>query len=1217
MKNIKSWKSLFVAIAALLISQGAMALSSSITNNSSYTINYSYYTYANATCQQAGTCRQLTNSGTVAPGATRPMTTNSAYAGDYDITSPSIVEILRNGDPGDSQGAGTSFGQIWIGGGANLQIINYTPPTCGATTLRWGPSNFCAANVATTAAGASVGMTNTTAGATGGATATCSSGTWSVSGATCAASLAVPPTLNATDGSVAGASTVTWSTVTNASGYDLQYRVQGSGSWTLVTGATSGWQLTTADQSTYEFQVRGKNAAGNGPWSTTETGYIARSCTTQTVTWGASNQCQASATAGAAGTARALNNTVVGFQGTATATCSGTSATWNMSGASCSAFSAPSSIAATDGTVAGKVTVTWGAVAGATGYNLQYRLQGSGTWTAANGVSSGWQLTSANESTYEFQLQATSASGNSPWSVTETGYIARSCTTQTLTWGASNQCQASATAGPAGTARGLNNTVVGFQGTATGTCNGSSAAWDLSGATCANFPAPSTIAATDGAVINAVTVTWTAVPGATGYNLQYRQQGTGTWTAANGVSSGWQLSTTNEAVFEFQLQSTSASGTSVWSATETGFIRPSINPQFVSQSVPANVKVGQSFAVSQSWLNNGSMTWTNALDLGIQSANASFTGVLAKGAASTATGADGIFNATLTAPATPGSYSLQMNWRYNSTTYATSPAATVRVWGDPACSSITASKSLTYTTNDRIQITANVTETTAAPAARAWSVVGGQDDVRTYAVTGAGPYQFEVDLAQHTGFGMVRAQIDLSNPVATFTCSVEFELRQVQPIAVTLSQIYGGDSAARFVIPPGGGQLLSANGARTDSLPMTLTFKDEQGAVLASTPVTTTAATFSANPWLGAAWDSRAYSVEARYNDAGAHAQVGAAVVPATVLIPPTGMQLGAASSSRLPLTVAANVQGAGGSAWTSDLGDWRARLDQTSPEMELVTWGAMASGAMAFEGLNYQALFDKSLRVTAEATPPAGVSLSTPIQITTLLQPQTMPVRYVSATDGTLEEQVRITWEPPFDGMPNVVYDVLRDGQTLQANLGVLTLDDIPAVRGQVYSYTVVARHAGSNSANATDPGNLPACIAPRVESAQVVGQAQEGLGLLAKWLPCVPVNALTTYGFNEAPTKPLSWPSTNGNYRAAVLDITALPNGAHTLNLRSEADGLLGAPREQSFSFEINRAGLLPTEITILHNGQPAQDGVTTNSVGRFGLRMQGGAAQFIVFE
>jgi len=134
---------------------------------------------------------------------------------------------------------------------------------CPSTYLNWGSSNFCSGYASSTSSGNGLSLTNSTAGAAGSAYASCYNGTWSISSTSCSVSLSAPASVSATDGTVAGKVTVTWGAVSGASGYDVQYRVQGSGSWTLASGVTSGWQLPTADQSTYEFQVRAKIHLGS------------------------------------------------------------------------------------------------------------------------------------------------------------------------------------------------------------------------------------------------------------------------------------------------------------------------------------------------------------------------------------------------------------------------------------------------------------------------------------------------------------------------------------------------------------------------------------------------------------------------------------------------------------------------------------------------------------------------------------------------------------------------------------------------------------------------------------------------------------------------------------------------------------------------------------------------------------------------------------------
>ena len=445
--------------------------------------------------------------------------------------------------------------------------------TCPASTLNWGSGNACSASVASSDGGTSTSITSSVPGTSGSAKAYCSGATWQVQNPVCSANLGTPTAVSATDGTVAGAVRVSWGAVANATGYDVQYRKQGTSTWTLVPNVNSGWQLTTSDESTFEFQVVGKNGAGQGTWSAVDTGYIARSCATTPLNWGASNYCAGTASAGPSGTTRSLVNATGGASGGATATCNGVTGQWSLSAVSCAAsLAAPASLAATDGTVAGAVTVSWGAVANATGYDVQYRKQGTSTWTLVPNVNSGWQLTTSDESTFEFQVVAKNVAGQGTWSAVDTGYVARSCATTTLNWGPSNYCAGSASAGPAGTVRTLVNATAGATGGATASCDSTSGKWNVSGATCsASLAEPSTLSATQGTIAEAVKVTWNPMAGASSYDLQYRKAGDTNWTSVTNVASGWQLPVADVNDYEFRLRALNVLGASAWSAAVQGW----------------------------------------------------------------------------------------------------------------------------------------------------------------------------------------------------------------------------------------------------------------------------------------------------------------------------------------------------------------------------------------------------------------------------------------------------------------------------------------------------------------------------------------------------------------------------------------------------------------------------------------------------------------------
>jgi hypothetical protein len=791
------------------------------------------------------------------------------------------------------------------------------------------------------------------------------------------------------------------------------------------------------------------------------------------------------------------------------------------------------------------------------------------------------------------------------------------CPTQTISWGPSNICTASVSGAAHGATPTVNTTSTGTSGSASLSCNNGT--WTITSQTCtANLSVPASLSATDGTLAGKISVTWGSVPGASGYDLQYRKQGTSTWTAVNNVSSGWELTTTDESTFEFQVRAKNAAGNGNWSASETGYIRKYIDPVFVSQTVPSDVKVGSTFPVSQVWRNDGATTWNTSDNLGIAPASGSFTGSLANVGATTLTGQNGSFNASVTAPATPGSYSLVMDWRYNGATYKSSPAANIRVWGTPACSGIQVSKTLTYNPADKITVTATLgSEASSVTGARAWSLVDGQDDLQTYPVSASGPYSFEIDLSKHTGYGTYRAELLVSNPVETGVCSVDFELRQVSPVSANLSPVFGGDGANTFVLPLSLGPAINVQAVRTDNLPLNLALKDSAGTTIHANTMSGASAALNAAAWdAEQAWETRAAAVEVRYADDGAHAQVGGVTIPVTLMTPPTRLSVAAVSSEQLPFTVAATIQQNGQTAPEANVGPWRIRLSDNQGDAEIRSWQDAVQSLVTFNDLDYPSLWNKTLRVTARAQQPSGITLAQPFELTTTVRPAVMPARDIQATDGTLEEVVRITWSAPFDGMPGVTYTLLRNGQAIAPSLSGTMYEDVPPVRGEVYQYSVIAKADGRQSQAVVDPGYLPACILPRVETVDVVGSAQDSLGAIVRWLSCLE-NGRLHYSFDNEPEKEAS--VTIGNEWAATeLPIGTLSNGEHTVVFRSFANNNgLNPPRTQTFTFTINRSGVEPGGVTLLYNGRPAANGQETDSIGRFGVKLEGRGAEWANFE
>jgi hypothetical protein len=182
--------------------------------------------------------------------------------------------------------------------------------------------------------------------------------------------------------------TVTWTapvvdgTQGAATGFNLQSSPSGAGTWTIVSGVTSPYDLSgLAAGAAIDVQLQSSNSSGTSAWSAT---------TTLTT---------AAATGPGAPNAPAIASVAPPPNGTAS-----------------------------------ELTVTWTAPAvdsthgAATGYNLRSSPTGAGTWTTVTGVTSPYTLTGlSGAAEIDIEIQATNAAASpSPWSPATTG----------TTWGA-------------------------------------------------------------------------------------------------------------------------------------------------------------------------------------------------------------------------------------------------------------------------------------------------------------------------------------------------------------------------------------------------------------------------------------------------------------------------------------------------------------------------------------------------------------------------------------------------------------------------------------------------------------------------------------------------------------------------------------------------------------------------------------------------------------
>ena len=260
---------------------------------------------------------------------------------------------------------------------------------------------------------------------------------------------ATKPTLTSPANSTTGSYTVSWTAVATATSYTLEEQV-GSGSWTAF-GANSGTSQAVSGRATgtYHYRVKGCNAAGCGPVSTTGTTVVLTAPTSApaltvpgtnttgsyTVSWTAvatatSYQIQESANGAAwaalytgSATSKAVSGKVSGSYRYRGRACNGTG---------CGAYSAIKTIVVTTAPVTPTITksiktqrtvngniriqcsVAWTPVAAATTYELQAyggNLQYSGPETEVTGAQ--------NSATYcapSHVVRACNSAGCSPWS---------------------------------------------------------------------------------------------------------------------------------------------------------------------------------------------------------------------------------------------------------------------------------------------------------------------------------------------------------------------------------------------------------------------------------------------------------------------------------------------------------------------------------------------------------------------------------------------------------------------------------------------------------------------------------------------------------------------------------------------------------------------------------------------------------------------------------
>jgi hypothetical protein len=279
---------------------------------------------------------------------------------------------------------------------------------------------------------------------------------------------------------------------------------------------------------------------------------------------------------------------------------------------------------------------------------------------------------------------------------------------------------------------------------------------------------------------------------------------------------------------------------------------------FVSQNVPASVTAGQSMAVSLTFSNSGTTTWSpGTYMLGSRGPDGNTTWGMSQVtlANSVSPGGSVTFNFNVTAPATAGSYNFQWGMKQGSTYFGTSsPATSVNVTsagggGGGTNNAMFISQSVPATLNAGQSSSATVTMrnngTTTwlagtyslqSQAGASWGitrvnvaspVAPGSDGVFTFTITApatAGTYNFQWRMAQDN----VGAFGDLSTNVAVVVSSGG----GVEPLVLTTTSLPYGKRGVPYsfqMVATGGRQPYTWS--YTGSLPTGVTLNSSTGVI--------------------------------------------------------------------------------------------------------------------------------------------------------------------------------------------------------------------------------------------------------------------------------------------------------------------------------------------------------------------------------------------------
>lgn len=838
------------------------------------------------------------------------------------------------------------------------------------------------------------------------------------------------------------------------------------------------------------------------------------------------------------------------------------------------------------------------------------------------GSSCSSQTRTCNSGSLSGSFSASSCSVQSP----------ANCSAQQVSWGTGGSCKATTSSTSHGGNASVTNTAAGAKGGAVAACyNGS---WTTTPGSCeASFQDPTGIQATDGTIAGKITVTWPVIAGATSYDIQYKLQSEAVWQAANTTAATWSITTSNEQVHEFQVRAKNAVGVSQWSAVETGFIRPLINPIFVSQAgIPERIGVGQKFTYTQVWNNQGAETWTGSA-YGTSPFNPSDSSVWGIGnttfPGTTITGASTTVSNIATAPSNPGLYTLQRIMQKNGVPKgAPSNPIEVTVVGQPTCSAIQPSITTIYNPEQVVSITLQSASFVESGSISVWGEIGGKDDLRSYPVNiSSGIVTASFPIASHMTPGETKINIE-ANVANPFFPAVNCSSTAVNFVQLPSPQVVLTPTAGSFTEPglqgfvakrqSGDYAMATVNVGPHTSMKVAMKFlsptQQDNGASVSSitagvaTPLSLLSSVTKSLP----AWGRLDGILRVSYADPDAAAQGRITDIPIAVLMSPQAMQVSASGTADTPPSVKGKIH---------LLNEYNALLHGTyvaslmqSDRLKTIRSAQPVgeNGQWINSDLDYSTLYNVDLVSVVRAIPPVGVSLMEPIEfVSSAFKLPVQAPQQVVATDGTREDDVKISWVSPASGV-SFRYRVFRDDIEITQGTGLRALEilDTPPVRGQTYNYQVKTLIGSQTSEiSASDTGYVPQCRAVRVIGAGLNAEMNALNGLMEQWDCLEAVKLSGTIDSNDQVAVSLTGAKTYRQFSVPVP--SSLKDGPHVLVLDTESVGVvINNKRAFSIPFNLDRSSINIRNISINYDGSPVVDGVSVQSIGRFSITMDGGS-------